>query len=154
MFFVALIAIIAAAIWLSLAGLWYLSPVLYLVAGIIWVVLELRRPPLYRSMAYMSFPGTVFLVVLWPLRAASDLLETAKLRRGSERFVVVGDGDITKFSRWVDAVHVAKDEAKTTEQRVMVSDTATFSKQLGRVQHKSWFVEPDGSVELLPRNFL
>lgn len=154
MIYIVLITLIAISIWFLMAGLWYLTPVLYLVAGIICVASELRRPPLYRSMAYMSLVGTVFVVFLWPLRAATDLLETAKLRRSSERFVVVGDGDITKFSRWDDAVHAAKDEAKTTEKRVMVSDAATFSKQLGRVQHKSWFVEPDGSVELLPRNFL
>lgn len=151
MFYVALIVLIAFSIWFWLTGLWYLIPVLYLVAGVIWSTFELRRPPLYRSMAYMSLPGTIFIVILWPMRVISDLLDTAKLRRSPERYVVAGDGNIKKFGRWDEAVHVAKDEAKITKERIMVSDTATFSKQLGRVQHKSWFVDHDGSVELLPR---
>ena len=145
--------VLIAAVWFAAAGPWYIVPMLYFVGGFLWVVYERRRPPMYRSMAYMSLAGTVFLVVIWPLRAATDLLETTKLRRSSERYVVV-DGDITKFGRWEDAVQAARDEAKLTQQQVMVLDQATFSKQLGRTQHKSWFVEPDGSVNLLPRSFL
>ncbi len=141
-----------AAVWFMIAGQWYLSPVLYLVAGLIWVVHEKKRPPLYLSIAYLSAGGTILLLVFWPVRAAVDLGETWMLRRSPERFVVVGDSGIIKYARFVDAVSAAKVEATATGQRVMVSDQARFAKQLGRVQHKSWFVEADGSVNLLPRS--
>lgn len=140
------------AVWVMIAGPWYLSLALYLAGGLIWVAQEKQRPPLHRSMAYMSAGGTILLLVFWPVRATVDLRETWKLRRSSERFVVVGDSEIAKFPRFDDAVSAAKVEATATGQRVMVSDRARFAKQLGRVQHKSWFVEADGSVNLLPRS--
>lgn len=139
------------AVWFMIAGQWYLSPVLYLVGGLIWVVHEKKRPPLYRSMAYISAGGTILLLLFWPVRAAVDLGETWTLRRSRERFVVVGDSGIIKYARFDDAVSAAKDEAAATGQRVMVSDRAKFAKQLGQIQHKSWFVEADGTVNFLPR---
>jgi hypothetical protein len=152
MIYVVLAALIIAITWFGVAGLWFFALASYVVAGIVWIVYELRRPPAYRSLAYTSLPGTAFVLVLWPLRVTTDFLERAKIRRSGERYVVVGDGDIRKFRRWDAAIRVAREEASSTGKRVMVSDSTTFSKQFGRVQNKSWFVEPNGSIELLPRN--
>lgn len=151
---VLLVLALMTAVWSLATGLWYLSPVLYTVGGIIWITHEKQRSFANRSMAYARPWGTTFIFVIWPLRAAVDFLENWKFRNSPERFVVVMDSDIVEFARWDDAVTAAKEEAIATKKRVMVSDQAKFVKQFGTIQHKSWFVEPDGTVTLLPRNFL
>jgi hypothetical protein len=147
-------ALIVALVWFLAAGPWYLALASYVVVGGVWVARDMRRPPLYRPMGYMSARGTVLLLVIWPLRAATDFLETRKLRRSPERYVVVGEGDHKRYGLWDDAVRVAREEAKSTGERIMILDTATFAKQFGLVQHKSWFVQPNGKAERLPRSFL
>ena len=153
MFLLTLLALIVAVYFLA-AGLWLFVISLYFIGGLLWILNERRRPPLYRPMAYMSASGIIFIFIFWPIRVINDLFETWKIRRSSERYVVIGEGEIKKFAHWHDALQAAIREAKTTQQRVMISDEAKFAKQLGRFEHKSWFVEPDGSLNSLPRNFL
>ncbi len=154
MIYVAAGALIIMVAGLLVSGSWYLALAFYAIGSVIWVAYDMRRPLLYRPRGYMSPWGTVLLLVIWPLRAATDLLETWKLRHSPDRYVVVGKGDIRKYGHWEEAVRVATEEAKSTGERIMVSDTSTFARQLGLVQHKSWFVEPNGKVVCLPRNFL
>ena len=59
---IALGALVVAVIWLGIAGPWYLALATYVGGGMVWVVYEVRRPPAYRSMAYTSFTGTVFVL--------------------------------------------------------------------------------------------
>jgi len=143
-----------AAVLLMATDLWYLSPALYIVGGVVWIIHEKQRSPAYQSLAYAQPWGTTFLFIVWPLRAAVDFRETWKFRNSPNRFTVVRNSNIEEFALWEDAVRAAREQAIATKRRVMVSDQAKFMKHFGRVQHKSWFVEPDGTVTLLPRNFL
>lgn len=145
-----LLMLIVAGVWLVVVGLWYLFPVLYIIGGVVWIAYETRLPFTHQSMACVA-RNWVLMLVLWPPRAANEFIECLKLRFSDERFVVVGDHEISKFGRWQNAVDAAKYKARQSQEQVMISDASKFTIQLGRIQRKSWFVEPDGSVNPLPK---
>ena len=128
---------------------------LYILMGIFWAKHELDRPPLYAPLSCSTGKGIFMLFVLWPIVVICDCYETwRKISRG-ERFITISDhGEAcSEFRDWNSAVDHARKRAKESNERVMVCDETVFVKQFGKIQTKSWFINPDGMIEKLPRYF-
>ncbi len=144
-----------AIIVTAFAGHWILSIILYILMGIAWTKHDSSCPVLLGRLGYSTVRGTVFLFLIWPLVVISDCYESFQTIRRGERYITEGEnGDLRKFSDWNAAVECARNKAKGSNKRAMISDQAIFVKQLGMIQHKSWMVSPDGKVEKLSRSGL
>lgn len=147
------IIITIAILVLFFTGHWVLPLILYFIMGIAWVKHDSSRPAFYGRMGYSTVRGKIFLFLIWPLIVLYDCFESFQIIRRGERYIAFDrNGNTQEFSDWNKAIECARNSAKKSNQREMVSDQAIFTKQLGRMQHKSWMVNPDGTIEKLSRN--
>jgi hypothetical protein len=152
---------LAFTIYFLFTNIWYISPILYILGGIVWVRYDMKLPLNIRPMGYNYInpmfyiqPRGLLFIIIWSLRFYFYVADNLKMRRGKERYVFVGKNGICHFAHWDDAIQAAKEESRLTKERVMISDQSKIVKQVGTLWFKSWMVEPDGSVNLRPYKFL
>lgn len=141
------IAILATAF----VGHWVLSILLYILMGIVWAKHELGRPFAYAPMGRSTAMGTFLLFILWPLIVIYDCYESWRIISKGKRFITHDGVCLREFPDWNSALECARKRAKESNEREMISDQTIFTKQLGRIQTKSWFIHSDGKIEKLSR---
>lgn len=148
--FVSLVALVTCIYFLWIGDLTY-ATVAYVVGGVTWLKNEFQRSVFHRSLALSTWSGTLVVFLFWPIRMIHDFRYRWRLRQSEERFVVVGKvGEkIENYGNWDSAIEAAKKKASYLKEQVMVLDQATLVKQSGIIECKSWFVNPDGTVEEL-----
>lgn len=143
---IALVTAIAILV-MAFAGHWILSIILYILMGIAWTKHDSSRPIAYGRMGYSTDRGTVFLFLIWPLIVICDCYESWQIISRGERFTTLDGDHVKMFSDWESVVDFARKKAEDSNEKQMISDRTVFTKQLGRIRAKSWWVHPDGKIE-------